>query len=56
MRAQQQQLAAARAALDQLGMAMLDSHTQSCVVDAIQKGHEKEAIDELMSVYKALHK
>ena len=51
-----QQLAAARAALYQVGMAMLESHSQSCVVDAIQKGHEKEAIDELMSVYKALHK
>ena len=51
-----QQIAAARAALYQVGMAMLESHSQSCVVDASQKGHEKEAIDELMSVYKALHK
>ena len=51
-----QQIAAARAALYQVGMAMLESHSQSCVGDAIQKGHEKEAIDELMRVYKALHK
>ena len=32
-----QQIAAARAALYQVGMVMLESHSQSCVVDAIQK-------------------
>ena len=51
-----QQIAATRAALYQVGMAMLESHSKSCVVDAIQRGHEEEAINALMSVYKSLHK
>lgn len=51
-----QQIGAARAALYQVGLAMLESHSRSCVVEAIKKGAEEEAITELMGVYKALHK
>lgn len=51
-----QQIAAARAALYQVGMLLLESHSRSCVVDAVQSGHEEQAMTELMGVFKALHK
>lgn len=51
-----QQIGAARAALYQVGMLMLESHSRSCVVDAIKSGKEDDAITELMGVYKSLHK
>lgn len=51
-----QQVGAARAALYQVGMKLLESHSRSCVVDAVKSGKEDEAITELMGVYKALHK
>ncbi|MBS4913950.1 MAG: metal-sensing transcriptional repressor [Veillonella sp.] len=51
-----QQIGAARAALYQVGMLMLESHSRSCVVDAIKSGNEDDAITELMGVYKSLHK
>lgn len=51
-----QQIAAARAALYQVGMLLLESHSRSCVVDAVQSGREAEAMTELMGVFKALHK
>ncbi|WP_298704336.1 metal-sensitive transcriptional regulator [uncultured Veillonella sp.] len=51
-----QQIGAVRAALYQVGMLMLESHSRSCVVDAIKKGNEDDAITELMGVYKSLHK
>ncbi|MDY3973507.1 metal-sensitive transcriptional regulator [uncultured Veillonella sp.] len=51
-----QQIGAVRAALYQVGMIMLESHSRSCVVEAIKKGNEDDAITELMGVYKSLHK
>ena len=51
-----QQIAATRAALYQVGLLLLESHSRSCVVNAIQEGKEDESISELMSVFKALHK
>lgn len=51
-----QQIGAVRSALYQVGLLMLESHSRSCVVDAIRKGKEEEAISELMGVFKALHK
>ena len=51
-----QQIGAVRAALYQVGLLMLESHSRSCVVDAIKKGKEDDAITELMGVYKSLHK
>ncbi|WP_251443350.1 MULTISPECIES: metal-sensing transcriptional repressor [Veillonella] len=51
-----QQIGAVRAALYQVGLIMLESHSRSCVVDAIKKGNEDDAITELMGVYKSLHK
>lgn len=51
-----QQIGAVRAALYQVGMIILESHSRSCVVEAIKKGNEDDAITELMGVYKSLHK
>ena len=51
-----QQIGAVRAALYQVGLLMLESHSRSCVVDAIKSGMEDDAITELMGVYKSLHK
>ncbi len=51
-----QQVAAARAALYQVGLMILESHSRSCVVEAIKSGQEEETITDLMGVYKALNK
>lgn len=51
-----QQIGAVRAALYQVGLLMLESHSRSCVVDAIKSGKKDDAITELMGVYKSLHK
>lgn len=51
-----QQIGAVRSALYQVGLLMLERHSRSCVVDAIRKGKEEDAISELMGVFKALHK
>lgn len=51
-----QQIGAVRSALYQVGLLVLESHSRSCVVDAIRKGKEEDAISELMGVFKALHK
>lgn len=51
-----QQIGAVRSALYQVGLLMLESHSRSCVVDAIRKGKEEDAISEVMGVFKALHK
>ena len=50
------QIGAMRAALYRVGVLLLESHSRSCVVDAIKHGDEEQAITELMGVYKALHK
>jgi len=46
------QIAAARAALDKVGLAILKSHTNGCVKRAIQSGEGDPAIEELMDVIK----
>jgi len=46
------QVAAVRAALDQVGMSVLEKHTHGCVQKAIKSGEGDESIDELMDVIK----
>lgn len=45
-----QQITAARSALSQVGLIILESHTKSCVVNAIQHDKAEESINELMAV------
>ncbi|MPM50331.1 Copper-sensing transcriptional repressor CsoR [bioreactor metagenome] len=45
-----QQVVAARSALNQVGLIILESHTKSCVVNAIQEDRAEESITELMRV------
>lgn len=45
-----QQIMAARAALNQVALIMIESHTKSCVVNAIKEDRTEQAVDELMSV------
>lgn len=47
------QVAAIRAAIDKVGLILLENHTRGCVVDAIQHDRGDVAVDELMEV---LHK
>lgn len=44
------QVAAVRAALNQVGLTLMESHTRGCVARAIQENHGQEAIEELMAV------
>ncbi|MGI6604653.1 MAG: metal-sensitive transcriptional regulator [bacterium] len=44
------QVAAVRAALNKVGLMLLESHTRGCVVQAIQENHGEGAIKELMAV------
>lgn len=45
-----QQVVAARSALNQVALLILESHTKSCVVNAIKENHGEESISELMEV------
>ncbi|SDF05257.1 metal-sensitive transcriptional regulator [Sporomusa acidovorans] len=45
-----QQIMAARAALNQVALIIIESHTKSCVVNAIKENRTEEAVDELMGV------
>jgi len=45
-----QQIMAARAALNQVALIMIESHTKSCVVNAIKENRTDEAVDELIGV------
>lgn len=45
-----QQIMAARAALNQVALIMIESHTKSCVATAIKENRTAEAVDELMGV------
>lgn len=45
-----QQIMAARSALNQVGLIILESHTRSCVVNAIQEDRAEETISELLAV------
>lgn len=44
------QIAAVRAALDRVGLILLEDHTRGCIVDAVREGHPDEAMTELMGV------
>lgn len=44
------QLAAVRAGLDKVGLALIEDHTRGCVRAAIARDQGDEAIDELMDV------
>ena len=45
-----QQVIAARSALSQVALIILESHTKSCVVNAIRDDRAEESIEELMKV------
>ncbi|WP_371369514.1 Copper-sensing transcriptional repressor CsoR [Sporomusa rhizae] len=45
-----QQIMAARAALNQVALIIIESHTKSCVVNAIKENRTDEAVEELMEV------
>ena len=47
------QISAAEKALDSLGMAVMKSHLESCVVDEIQNGNIG-VVDEVMELFKRL--
>lgn len=44
------QIAAVKAALNKVGLVLLEDHTRGCVGRAIQNDQGEEAIDELMGV------
>ncbi len=44
------QLAAVRAAIDKVGLALIEDHTRGCVRDAVINNRGDEVIDELMDV------
>jgi DNA-binding FrmR family transcriptional regulator len=44
------QIAAVRAALDRVGLILLEDHTRGCIVDSVLAGHPDEAMTELMGV------
>lgn len=44
------QVAAVRAALNKVGLMLLESHTKGCITDAVANDRADEAIDELMEV------
>lgn len=44
------QLAAVRAALDKVGLALIEDHTRGCVRNALANNQGDEAIDELMDI------
>lgn len=43
---------AVQRALKEADTVILENHLNTCVVDAIAKGNQKEAIDEVMNVFK----
>lgn len=45
-----QQIMAARAALNQVALIMIESHTKSCVVNAIKENRTEQAVEELIGV------
>lgn len=44
------QIAAARAALDKVGLEILRNHTKGCVSKAVRQGEGEHAVEELISV------
>lgn len=51
-----QQLTAARAAMNQVSLLILESHTKSCVVNAIKEDRADDAIGELIDVVRRFSK
>jgi DNA-binding FrmR family transcriptional regulator len=50
------QLAAVRAAVNQVGRSLLESHTRGCVAGALRTGDGEQAVAELVDVFsKFLH-
>lgn len=50
------QISAINAAMNKVGLHLLEKHTQHCVADAIKEGDEEAAIQELMDVFKRFSK
>ncbi|MBU7595787.1 metal-sensing transcriptional repressor [Metabacillus halosaccharovorans] len=50
------QISAINAAMNKVGLHLLEKHTQHCVSDAIRDGDGEEAIQELMEVFKRFSK
>lgn len=48
------QVSAVKAALDSVGMFLLEHHTHGCVAGAIKRGEGAEAVEELMGVVRKL--
>ncbi len=44
------QVAAARAALDKVGLGIFEGHSRSCILRAVQNEQGEQAIDELMGI------
>lgn len=44
------QVTAARAALDKVGLGLLEGHARGCLVQAIHEEHSDDAIAELMNI------
>jgi len=45
-----QQISAARAALNKVALLILESHTKSCVVTAIQENRTESTVEELIEI------
>lgn len=45
-----QQVSAARAALNKVALMILESHTKSCVVTAIQENRSEDTVEELIGI------
>jgi DNA-binding FrmR family transcriptional regulator len=50
------QISAINAAMNKVGLHLLERHTHHCVADAIKDGDGEEAIQELMEVFKRFSK
>ena len=50
------QLFAVRRALEKLEVIFLDGHLNSCVVDGIREGRQKEVLQELVQLYAVANK
>lgn len=44
------QIAAIKAGITKIGIAILEGHTRGCVIKAIQEGKGDESVDELMDI------
>ncbi|MBM7716887.1 metal-sensing transcriptional repressor [Siminovitchia sp. FSL H7-0308] len=50
------QISAINAAMNKVGLQLLEKHTQHCVADAVKDGDGESAIQELMEVFKRFSK